>query len=160
RPRPRSRINVDKLLTNHGGVAAIAVPGVRLAMLDLGTTEPKTFEFLCVRVTSGTSSCVVIIFYRTGTILEEFFAEMSDLLDRFATLTDPLYIVGDVNIHLDRSYNSSCRQFCDMLALYGMHNRVASPTHDHGRTLDIVASRDDLSAPSIDVLYTGLSDHR
>ena len=41
-----------------------------------------------------------------------------------------------------------------------MHNRVASPTHDHGRTLDIVASRDDLPAPSIDVSDTGLSDHR
>ena len=34
------------------------------------------------------------------------------------------------------------------------------PTHDAGGTLDIVCTRQDLSAPTINVVDTGLSDHR
>jgi len=34
------------------------------------------------------------------------------------------------------------------------------PTHDRGAMLDVVASRDDLPAPTVDVIDVGLSDHR
>ena len=157
RPRPRRR--VDDLKTNHGGVAAVAVSGIRLTSLDVGV-RPGTFELLCVRVVSGSSSCVVVVIYRTGPVTSSFFVELSDVLDHVATVVDPLYVVGDVNIRLDRPDDPSSRQLIDVLTSYGLSCRVSTPTHDLGGLLDIVASRDDLLTPSVDVINVGLSDHR
>ena len=36
RLRPRPRVRDDVITTNYGGVAAVAVPGVRLTRLDVG----------------------------------------------------------------------------------------------------------------------------
>jgi len=52
------------------------------------------------------------------------------------------------------------RQFTDTLATHGLTCRVTTPTHDRGGLLDIVATRDDVPAPSVEVVDIGLSDHR
>jgi len=51
-------------------------------------------------------------------------------------------------------------QLVDLLADYGLSCRVDKPTHNLGGLLDVVASRDDLQLPSVDVIDVGLSDHR
>ena len=157
RPRPRSR--VDTLSTNYGGVAAVACPGVHLSLLDLGVS-PASFELLPVRVTSGSSACVVVVIYRTGPVTTSFFSEFSDVMDRVAIGADPLYVVGDLNIRFDRVDDPWSRQLTDILASYGLSSHVSEPTHDCGGSIDIVASRDDLPAPSVNVINVGLSDHR
>ena len=90
RPRPRTR--TATLATNHGGVAAVAVPGVRLCKLDVGI-KPDSFELQCVRVSSGASSCPVMVIYRTGPISQLFFSELSDALDRVTTYV-PTYTLS------------------------------------------------------------------
>ena len=99
RPRPRLR---EGMKTNHGGVAAVAVPGIRISPVDLGV-KPGTIEFLCVRVASGSSACVVAVLYRPGSepMSSPFFSEISDVLDRLMTFSDPIVLVGDVNVRLD-----------------------------------------------------------
>ena len=160
-PRPRSRS--DTLATNHRGVAAVAFTGARLERLDLGAT-PSTFELLCVRVSTGSSSCVVAVIYRPGSaaVSAAFYTELADVLDRLATFVDPIYVVGDlnVNVRLDRPGESSAIQLVDLLADHGLSCRVNTPTHDQGGLLDVVVTRDDLPAPSVDVVDVGLSDHR
>ena len=101
RPRPRERDDV--ITTNHGGVAAVAAPGVRLSRLDVGV-DPTSFELLCVRVVSSSLSCVVAVIYRPGSaaISTAFFAEVTEVLDRLSTFIEPVYVVGDVNVHLER----------------------------------------------------------
>jgi len=69
-----------------------------------------------------------------------------------------VYVVGDLNVRLDRPGDSSAVKLIDLFANYDLTCRVDTPTHDHGGLLDIVASRDDL--PSVDVIDVGLSDHR
>jgi len=88
-PRPRTR--TATLTTNHGGVAAVAVPGVRLCNIDLGI-KADMFELLCVRVSSGSSACIVTVVYRTGPISYLFFTELSDVLDRVTIYVDPVYL--------------------------------------------------------------------
>jgi len=95
---PLPRTCTATLTTNYGGVAAVAVPGVRLCNIDLGI-KADTFELLCVRVSSGSSACVVTVIYRTGPISQLFFTELSDVLDHVTTYVDPVYLVGDVNIY-------------------------------------------------------------
>ena len=159
RPRPRTRANT--LDTNHGGIAAVAVPGVRLVMMDIGV-KPTTFEFLCVRVATGTSSCIAAVVYRPGSaaVSSTFFVEFSDVVDRLALLTEPVYIVGDINIRLERQADTATRQLTDVLCAHSLVNCVTTATHDRGGILDIVAARDDLRLPSVDVIDVGLSDHR
>ena len=157
--RPRPRLRADTLSTNHGGVAAVAVNGVQLTRLDVGVSCTSC-ELLCVRVAAGASSCVAVVVYRTGPVTSAFFNDLSDVLDRIVTYADPIYVVGDVNIRLDRPGDPVSRQFTDTLATHGLTCRVTTPTHDRGGLLDIVATRDDLPAPSVEVVDIGLSDHR
>jgi len=159
RPRPRTRINT--VATNHGGVAVIAVPGLHLTLLDLGV-KPTTFEFLCVRVATGTSSCIAATIYRPGSaaVSSVFFVELSDVADRLATFVEPVYIVGDINIRLERLTDTSTCQLTDVLGAHSFVNRVTTATHDRGGFLDIVAMRDDMQLPHVDVIDVGLSDHR
>ena len=53
RPRPRVR---DDLSTNYGGVAVVAVPGVRLMRLDVGI-QCESCELLCARY----DVCIVVL---------------------------------------------------------------------------------------------------
>lgn len=156
--RPRPRLRADVLTTNHGGLAAVAVSGVRLTSLDLGV-RPSTFELLPVRVVSGSSACIVVLIYRTGPVTTTFFSELGDVMDHIATGVDPVYVVGDLNIRLDHVNDPSTRQLTDVLSSYGLANRVSVPTRGSG-LIDVVASRSDLPAPSVDVTDVGLSDHR
>jgi hypothetical protein len=157
RPRPRSR--VDSLVTNHGGLAVVAVSIIRLTKLDLGV-KLETFELLVVRVTSGSSLCVTVLIYRTGPVTSVFFVELSDVFDRVVTFVDPIYVVGDVNLRLNRVDVPLSWQFADVLVSHGLVCHVKTSTHVRGGLLDVVASRDDLPSPSVDVIDVGLSDHR
>ena len=123
----------------------------------MNVIKPATLELLSVRVVTGSSSCVVVLVYRTGPITSAFFAEFTDILDRVATNVDPLYIVGDLNIRLDRTDDAWSRQLTDLLASYGLACRVSAPTHDRGGLLDVVVSRDDLPAPPVDIIDVDLS---
>jgi len=88
-----------------------------------------------------------------------FFSDISDVLDRLMTFSDPIFLVGDVNIRLDRSADSATIQFTELLATYGLENRVSEATHDRGGILDIVAMRTDLPSSPVSVVDVGLSDH-
>ena len=169
RPRPRSAAAMDTIRTNHGGHAVVVPPGVGLKCLETGA-KPRLFELLCVRVVSGSFSCVVVLIYRPPKVKKEaetdqtamsgFFVELDDVMDRVVTFVVPLYIVDDINIHLERPDEPVSRQFVELLGAHGLACRVSSPTHDRGGMLNVVASREDLPAPMVDVIDIGLSDHR
>jgi len=106
--RPRPSDCVDTLATNHGGVAAVAAPGVRLSRLDI-RVDPASFELLSVRVVFRSLSCVVAVVYRPGSVATstEFFSEMPDVLDRLSTFAEPVYIGGDFNVHFERPHDTA-----------------------------------------------------
>jgi len=146
--RPRPRAVSDTVATNHGGIAAVAFTGARLQPVDIGAA-PTTFEFVCVRVSTGDVSYIVCAIYRPGSaaVTAAFFVDLADVLDRLATFVDPLFVVGDLNVHLERTDDATAAQLVDVLADHGLSCRVTAPTHDAGGLLDVVASRDDLSPP-------------
>jgi len=155
---PRPRVRDDVIATNHGGVAA---PGVHLCRLDVGV-DPTSFEMLCVRVVSSSLSCVVAVIYRPGSasVSTTFFAEMTDVLDRLSAFINPVYVVDDINVQLERPDDPAARELSYVFADHGLLNCVTSPTHDHGGMLDVVACRSDLPMPCVNVVDVGLSDHR
>ena len=149
---PRPRAVSDTAATNHGGIAAVAFTDAWLELIDIDAT-PSMFEFACVRVSSGAVSYIVCAVYRPGsaTVSATFFVDLTDVLDRLATSVEPLFVVGDLNVHFERPADASSVQLVDLLT---------APTHDLGGLLDIVASGDDLPPPSVEVVDVGLSDHR
>jgi len=81
-------------------------------------------------------------------------------LDHIVTYVDPIHVVGDINIRLDRPDDPVSRQFTDTLSDHGLVCRVTTPTHDCGGLLDIVTTRGDLPSPSVEAADIGLSDDR
>ena len=135
----------------------MCLKGISLTPLDLGV-NPGSFEYLCVRITSISSSCVAVLVYRPPSAsVSAFVSEPSDILDCVVTFSDPLFVVGDANIHLERNDDPDRRQFADALNARGLvcHVTVTPPTHDCGGTIDIVVTLGDLPAPSIDVINVG-----
>jgi len=80
----------------------------------------RSFEHVCARVTSRSSSCSVLLIYRPGSWADDasFFTELSDLLDRLMTLSDPIMIVGNLNIRMDRPDDPQCRRLHELLVTY------------------------------------------
>jgi len=65
-----------------------------------------------------------------------FFDELADLLDAVATRAEPVYLVGDLNIRLDRADDASAVRLVDLLGGYGLNIQVSVPTHQLGGLLD------------------------
>ena len=116
---------------------------------------------MAARVVAGYYACTVITVYHPGpdAITAAFFDELTEVLDRAATLSEPIYVIGDFNIRLERADDSNVVRFTELLAGYGLAVRVSTPTHRAGGVLDVVITRQDLPAPTINVVDTGLSDH-
>ena len=123
RARPRSVSELSTLSTNHGGVAIAASRRVRLTAAVNTGNRKRSFEHVCARVTFRSSSGSVLLIYRPGSRTADacsFFTELSDLLDRLMTLSDPVMIVGDLNIRMDRPDDPHCRRLHMLLATYNL----------------------------------------
>jgi len=72
-----------------------------------------------------------------------FFDELSELLDRVATVNDALFIVGDLNVRLERPDDAHAQCLRDILECYDLTVRNTGPTHERGGQLDVVVTRRD-----------------
>lgn len=153
RPRPRQR---DDMATNHGGILVLSSASVRMSVLPFDS--PSSFELLCVRATSGNSSEILVVVYRPGSqaVQQHFFDDLSAVLERAATYSAPVHVVGDFNIRLDRPDDPNAHQFRSLLSGCGFTIAITGPTHNRGGTLDVVAST---AAVDVTVIDAGISDH-
>jgi len=94
-------------------------------------------------LTPQSSVVVAAIIYRPGSeaVSVVFFKDLSDVLDRFVTFIDPVFVVGDFNVRLDRPSDPDVGQFNELLTAYGLVSRVTTVTHKRGGILDTVAAR-------------------
>ena len=103
------------------------------------------FVLLCARVVSGSFSAIVVLIYRPGSeaITTTFFVDLAETLDRVVAYNDTVYIVGDLNVRLDRDGDINTKQLLELLDVYGFTVQVSDPTHARGGLLDVVATRRD-----------------
>ena len=89
-------------------------------------------------------NATVVAVYRPGSrsVTQTFLNDFSDLLERLTTLSAPLMIVSDFNIHVDDSTDIQAGKLHDIIASHSLHQRVTSPTHTQGHTLDLVITHD------------------
>ena len=80
-------------------------------------------------MSSGAASYIVCAVYRPGsaTVSATFFVDLVDVLDRLATFVEPLFVVGDLNVHLERPASAVHHPFSSSTCLLTMVCRVALP---------------------------------
>ena len=159
-PRPRV-IGANELAVNHGGIVAIAAAGISLSTIN-AIKQPSTFELLCARAVTGRFAATIVIVYRPGStaVTQKFFDEFAEVLDWAATRNEPIYIVGDFNIRLDRTDDPHADRLRLLTDCCGLVLHPTGPTHDLGGTLDAVITHDTAGRPdSVSVHDVGLSDH-
>ena len=88
-----------------------------------------------------------------------FHSEFDTLLDSLSAHSCPVYLLGDVNIHLDDIHAPGTDRFSTALDSRGLHQLVKEPTHVRGHTLDVVIASDSSSVTSIQVDPPVVSDH-
>jgi len=137
------------------------VINIRSLTNKVDDVDPTSFELLCTRVVLGLFTFIVVVIYRPGSeaVSSTFFDNLSEILERLAGRRDPVYIVGDLSVRLDRADVSSSRQLTDLFNIYGFAVRETDLTHVRGGILDVVAARCDLTPPHVTVHDVGLSDH-
>ena len=104
---------------------------------------------------------ILVAIYRPGSrnTCEQFFAEFASLLESLATYKCQFYVVGDLNVHLERPDDVASRKLLQILNEFDLVQRVTEPTHDLGGLLDVVIGPRDSEPCRITVDETGLSDH-
>jgi len=119
----------------------------------------STFEVVAAFLHRAGFNAVVV--YRPGSCnaKQSFFDNFCNLLERLSTLSAPLMIAGDFNIHVDDATDTHASKLSDILSCHSLHQHVYSPTHVHRHTLDLLITRDDQSVAVLPVNPLLLSDH-
>ena len=104
-----------------------------MSVINLGVV-PSSFELLCAQLTAGSFGCVIITIYRPGSeaVTAAFFDDLSETLDRVASHNEQIYVVGDLNVRLDRKDDVSSRRLAELFDSYGFVVCVDEPTHNLG----------------------------
>ena len=121
----------------------------------------KTFEYVCVSLSTSRGPVTVVVVYRPGSIEPDasFLQEFSSLLEALATYNSQLVITGDLNIHFEDPTNNATIQVNRILSSLALVQHVDVPTHDRSGILDVVITRLDCSISDLRVDPPALSDH-
>lgn len=157
RPRPRPAHQVETMNVNHGGLLAFSRANIQMTIIQPYGATPSTFEYMCFRVKSCSSSNIVILIYRTGAIRNEFFDELSSVLDRVMTYSSPIIIAGDINMHMERQNDPYTQKLMLMMTTYGLSYCVTGPTHNLGGTIDVIFTCS--QQQFVHITDPGISDH-
>jgi hypothetical protein len=67
----------DDLSSNYGGIVIFSSPSIQLSEMPFGC--PSTFEALCIHVTTGRRSEILVVIYRPGSqsIQTKFFDDLA-----------------------------------------------------------------------------------
>lgn len=160
RPRERDAGAGDQSV-NHGGLVVVSTARASLSVMNI-VSPPRKFELLCTRVTAGKFTAILCAVYRPGSwsLDQEFFEELAAVFDHIATYREPVFIVGDFNVRLDRPDDPYVAQFRTLVGCYGLVLHDTTATHQRGGTLDAVITHATDGLPEcVAVLDVGLSDH-
>ncbi|KAL0147744.1 hypothetical protein M9458_056950 [Cirrhinus mrigala] len=141
-----------RLRGKGGGLAVIYRDSLRMKQLDFHNTN--SFEYMVLKADCLT----IILLYRPPKALSSFFSELSELLTLACSLSFPILLLGDFNIHVD-IVCSNTTQLLSVFECFDLTQHVCVPTHIRGHTLDLICtSWGDIT--SISASDTGISDHK
>ena len=121
----------------------------------------STFEHLDITLTHDSHALRLVSIYRPpSSSVPQFITEFANLVDNLNLSNGKLVVLGDFNIHVDRSDNRDSTAFRDMLEASNLIQHVSKATHSHGHILDLIISRPtELEFSKIELDNSVQSDH-
>ena len=162
-PPGYSLLHVPRAGRTGGGVALIHRNTLKAKIVD--TSRFYSFEHMTVTVKYRSASYVVVVLYRPDKdkhkkpTFDKFKDEFPKLLEDILVLNNPVYIMGDFNIHVNNDKCLNKKSFLDLLDTFGLVQNVKSSTHRDGNILDLLITRADHCPLHVDVCDIALSDH-
>src|ERR1043165_4947374 len=106
---------------------------------------------LCLSFPSAQGPTTVLNIYRPGSaqVTAKFLEEFASVLESIVTRNNQLVILGDFNIHLEESTESSTSQFLELLKQFGLVQHVKEITHRQGGMLDLIITTDDTTVQEL-----------
>ena len=157
RPRPS-----DSTGQNHGGVAVILSDDMSFREIK-STVQPTTFESMFFALTHGSSTTIVLLIYRPGSVSQvppEFYTELMSYLEAVVMYKCRTVICGDLNVHVEDGNDRDAGKLLDLLHSFDYEQRILGPTHTHGGTLDHIYTRSNDNILGLNVDPCGvISDH-
>ena len=104
----------------------------------------SSFEMTILKVSLQRNKYILLVcIYRVLFIAASIFLEeIVQLFESLVTMSSPIVLAGDVNIHMDDDKSYSLH-FKEILETFNFVQHVNFATHKQGHTLDIVATLDD-----------------
>ena len=147
-----------------GGVALIYKQCLQIKCIERKVS--RQFECIICSLTGNHTTLHIMVVYRPPPSQQnqlhtnEFLTEWTEFLAQHTTSVAELLIVGDLNIHLDKTTDKYTREMTNILDSYGLQQHIHEPTHYCGHTLDVLINRDtNASLSHIQVKDIGLCDN-
>ncbi len=70
--------------------------------------------------------------------MSTFLTEFKNLLTHYILTKDELFIMGDLNFHMNKPEKTNVNRMIEILDTF-----VATPTHKHGNILDLIITKRD-----------------
>ena len=153
-PRPRGR---------GGGLAVVYRQD--LTMEWMPPFKARSFECMDVKVSHGSACIRLVALYRPPPSTKNkltpamFFAEFTDLLEKYSSAAGNLLIAGDFNFHWGCADDVNAIELRNLLEAVGLTQHISEPTHENGRILDLLVTRSSENIVKKTTVSDLLSDH-
>ena len=144
-----------------GGIGLIFQTCFNSSVQTFALSTFGSFEYIIVKLSSpATVSFCVSLIYRPPRLSSSIFiSEFKDFLKQTVDIPNHI-IIGDFNIHIDKSTDSTASSLLDTAEHFGFRQHIDYPTHNAGHTLDLVFSRVcENTVQSTSAHDLGIADH-
>lgn len=157
-------VHVPREQGRGGGVAVIYRSSLKCQ--SQSKHRPASFEALELLLSTKSDCIRLCVIYRPpvggkhSKPMSMFLDEFQEYIDRNATTTGKLLLIGDFNIHMESKEKGATAKFHELIQNLNLLQHVKNSTHIQGHMLDIVLTRaTENLVTGIDLHPSGLSDH-
>jgi hypothetical protein len=154
-------LNFPRDSVNRGGGIGVLYK----QSMDLTVSPSSTYiSFEHCIVTLKNSIDFVMIYRPTpskanGFKTSQFLEEVDVFLDELSVKPHKVVLLGDFNVHMNKSHEWDVRRFSDTLTRCGFKQLITRPTHVSGNTIDLLITRDEDHLVQQCEVLSRLSDH-
>ena len=133
--------SVPRTSGRGGGLAVIYRDQLKLEPIPCDTYG--SCEIMKLTVKCDNTACIdlVIIYRPPNSNFKQFRSDFSNILQQTLRQSSSRFVcLGDFNVHIDRENIPEAKYFKSILDNFDLYQHVTFPTHEKGRTLDLVIS--------------------
>lgn len=120
-------LDLPRLSGRGGGI--IVVYNLQFKISPVSVSQFSSFECLVLSISAPTSTIIATVYKPPKTTHEAFISEFAEFLSMLSLKFHRILIVGDFNMHVDRSDSAVAKEFLSLLDCLDFSQLVTGPTH-------------------------------